>query len=269
MRDADCTAFLQWALPQLDLRWAGFRKVRHQVCKRIRHRIGALDLADLAAYRERLQADPQEWRALDACCRVTISRFFRDRHVFDVLRREVLPAIALRAQREARAARCWSAGCASGEEPYTIRILWDLDTARACPGATLSIVATDIDEAVLSRARGGCFERASLRELPVPLIEQAFERDDGNFRVRPEHRGGIEFVRQDLRLEMPPGQFDLVLCRYLAFTYFSPQLQGQMLARIAERLAPGGHLVIGSHERLPDGRQWLKPVPAVPQIFVK
>lgn len=123
MSDPDCTAFLQWALPQLDLNWPGFRKVRRQVCKRLRRRMSELELADFAAYRARLESDPAEWQVCDECCHITISRFFRDRRVFEVLRDRVLRDIAPRAQREHRDVRIWSAGCASGEEPYTLKIL--------------------------------------------------------------------------------------------------------------------------------------------------
>ncbi len=141
----DCTTFLQWSLPQRGLRWAGFRKVRGQVCKRLTRRMAALELADFADYRARLEADPQEWREFDQCCHITISRFYRDRGVFETLRRRVLPHIAARAKAEGRDARVWSAGCASGEEPYTVKILWDLEVATAYPGVSVSITATDID----------------------------------------------------------------------------------------------------------------------------
>src|SRR5262249_15949881 len=124
MRDADCTAFLQWALPQLDLHWPGFRKVRHQVCKRVRRRINALGLNGFESYRKCLETDPREWPVLDQCCHVTMSRFFRDRGVFDGLLSSILPAIAERARSEGRQAHCWSGGCAGGEEAYSLRILW-------------------------------------------------------------------------------------------------------------------------------------------------
>src|SRR5262245_61936230 len=117
MHDPECTAFLQWALPRLDLRWAGFRKVRKQVCKRLKQRLRLLGLPEFTAYRDQLAANPEEWRVLDDCCRITISRFFRDRGVFETLGDRVLPEIAQRAMREQRDAQCWSAGCASGEEP--------------------------------------------------------------------------------------------------------------------------------------------------------
>jgi len=267
VNDADCIAFLQWALPRLDMRWAGFRKVHRQVCKRVKRRMRSLGLTGFAAYRARLAADPQEWRALDACCHITISRFFRERSVFEVLRRRVLPDIAARAKQEGRKARCWSAGCASGEEPYTLKILWDLEVTGLVPGVGLSIIATDADTAMLERARAGCFAASSLRELPSHLVARAFDRVADRFCVRPRHRAGIGFVSQDLRTEAPKGPFDLILCRYVAFTYFSVPLQQQALARMAERLTPRGYLVIGAKERLPCEIAALAPLPEAPQIF--
>ena len=135
MTDADCVAFLQWALPRLDMRWKGFRKVRGQVCKRIKRRLQELGLEGYAAYRQRLESDPGEWRLLDECCHITISRFFRDRDVFEALRRRILPDVAHKAAREGRAVRIWSAGCASGEEPFTLKIFWDLEVAPLAPMA--------------------------------------------------------------------------------------------------------------------------------------
>jgi chemotaxis protein methyltransferase CheR len=265
MHDPDCTAFLQWALPRLDLRWAGFRKVRTQVCKRLKRRIHLLGLPGFIAYRDLLDADPDEWRVVDDCCRITISRFFRDRRVFEILCGRVLPGIAQRARNQQRDAQCWSAGCASGEEPYTLRLLWDLKTG----GATrLSIVATDIDDAVLARARKGCYPVASLRELPPDLVARGFEERNHLFRILERHRRGITFMHHDLRSDAIPGFFDLILCRNLAFTYFAPRLQCQVLERLAERLRPNGWLVIGAHERLPDAAApRLAPLATAPHIL--
>jgi chemotaxis protein methyltransferase CheR len=265
MRDADCICFLQWALPQLDMHWPGFRKVRRQVCKRVKRRIDALGLNGFASYRQRLEADPQEWRILDQCCHISISRFFRDRAVFEYLCGGILPAIAERARAERRQARCWSAGCASGEEPYSVRILWNL----AVKGATdaLSIVATDVDEALLARARDGCYGRTSLREIPPQLTSQAFARDGSRFCVRPQYREGVKFLKQDLRSGAPAGPFDLVLCRNIAFTYFGPLLRQKVAAIITDSLIPGGFLVVGTHEEVDDPR--LVAVPRMLHIFTK
>jgi chemotaxis protein methyltransferase CheR len=269
VNDQDCTAFLQWALPQIDLRWPGFRKVRRQVCKRLKQRMRDLGLADYSAYRARLEGDPSEWRIFDECCHITISRFFRDRGIFEVIRRRVLPDIAERAKREGREAQVWSAGCASGEEPYTLKIIWDVEVVKAFPGISLSIVASDVDKAMLSRAREGCFEPTSFHELPPPLIEQAFDRLDSRYCVKPEHRKGIEFLDQDLRTQMPGRFFDLILCRYVAFTYFSEPLQRKVLAGMLERLHPQGYLVIGTHEHLPSDISELAALDRAPQIFQK
>ncbi len=269
MNDIDCTAFLQWALPRLELRWPGFRKVRRQVCKRLKQRMRNLGLQDFAAYRARLEDDPSEWQVLDECSHITISRFFRNKGIFDVVRRQVLPAIAARANGEGRGVQIWSAGCASGEEPYTLKVLWDVEIANKYPNVPLSIIASDIDKTMLARARAGCFGRTSLYELPEPLIDQAFEQQGGQYCIKPRHCTGIEFVEQDLRTEMPTTEFDLILCRYVAFTYFVESLQAKVLASMVERLRPHGYLVIGSHEKLPRNIPKLAVLGTARQIFQK
>jgi chemotaxis protein methyltransferase CheR len=113
-----------------------------------------------------------------------LSRFFRDKHVFEVLRKRVLPDIAARVAGERRAAHIWSAGCASGEEPLSVKIVWDEEVARSIPGARLSIVATDINRAMLDRARRGCAP-ASLRELPQHFVDQVFDREGALYCIKP------------------------------------------------------------------------------------
>ena len=189
MNDPELVAFLQWALPRLGQRWRGYRKVRARVRKKLNERLRELGLPEIAAYRERLEAHPQEWAVLDALCRITISRFHRDRGVFDHLRRVVLPGLAQGAsERGAEVIRCWSAGCASGEEPYTLRILWERGLPAERARVPLRIVATDIDARLLERAREGRYPASSLEELPRELLETAFVREGEQFRVRDEGR---------------------------------------------------------------------------------
>jgi chemotaxis protein methyltransferase CheR len=138
MRDADCVQFLQWALPRLDLRWAGFRKVRRQVCRRISRRLAELGLSDGAAYRIYIEGNADEWDRLDRFCRITISRFWRDPAVFESLRDSVLPALG-------STVSVWSAGCASGEEPYSLVL------AAAEAGIAVRVLASDVDAALLDR----------------------------------------------------------------------------------------------------------------------
>ncbi len=256
----ECTALLQWALPQLGLRWPGFRRVRGQVCKRIRRRMGELGLSLATEYRARLERHPAERALLDSLCRITISRFWRDRAVFDRLRDELLPALAALARvRGERVLRCWSAGCASGEEPFSLALAFRLAVAPRFPELEIDILATDADPAVLRRARLARYPPGALRQLPAGWVEAAFEPADGERRLRAGWRRGVAFRRQDLRRRMPAGPFHLVLCRNLAFTYFDEPLQREVLGRLAARLAPSGLLLVGTHERLPPGDFGLEP----------
>jgi chemotaxis protein methyltransferase CheR len=251
LSDPDCTRFLQWALPRLRLRWAGFRKPRRQVCRRIRRRRQELGLPDLDAYRAYLEAHREEWAVLDGLCRVTISRFARDREVFAFLERRVLPELARAAAAETLAA--WSAGCASGEEPYSLALAWELEVAPSLPGVALEILATDADPALLERARAARYDAGSLRDLPPERRAAAFERDGDRLRLRPELARRVTFAQHDLRSAAPGGPFDLILCRNMAFTYFDRALQEETCAKLAAALRPGGALVVGGQEELPPG----------------
>jgi chemotaxis protein methyltransferase CheR len=252
-RDAACVAFLQWALPRLQLRWQGFRKVRKLVCKRVLRRAHELGLQSFDDYREQLAVSPAEWSTLDALCRIPISRFYRDRAVFDALRSELLPVLSESAlARGDTTLHAWSVGCASGEEPYTLSMIWRFDVARRFPSLDLRIVATDADEAMLERARRGCYAEGSLKLLPPDLRSSGFHEEPGLYRVRDEVRTDVTFLRQDVRATMPNGPFDLVLCRNVVFTYFEPSLQRTIAERIVGRMIDGGLLVVGCHERAPD-----------------
>ncbi len=251
---AQRAAFLQEVLPRLGLRARGFRRVAGQVHKRVARRVQALGLSGLEGYRRYLEAHPEEWEVLDGLCRVTISRFWRDRAVFERLREVELPRLREAARAQGRPLRLWSAGCASGEEPYSLALLLRVGLGMA--PEELAIVATEADEALLERARRARYEDGSLRELPAELRERGLERDGGAWRVRGELARGIEWRREDLRRARPEGPFDAILCRNLAFTYFGEGLQRATLARLRERLVEGGVLVLGVREGLPEGPGW-------------
>ncbi len=252
MRNEDCVCFLQWCLPRLGLRWPGYRKVRRTLCKRLGRRLRELGLGDLAAYRAFLLERPEEWARLDAFCRIPISRFYRDRGVFDHIGQNVLPELAAAATaRGDREVRCWSAGCASGEEVYTLRILWDLSVRPIHPEVRLRLLGTDVDAAVLRRAEAARYRGGSLKELPAAWLDAAFTRDGELFALRPAFRRDVAFREQDVRREQPDGPFGLVLCRNLGFTYFAAAAQEALRRTIETRLEAGGYLVIGAHEQLP------------------
>ncbi len=253
MRDAECVAFLQWALPRLRMRWAGFRRVRRQVCRRITRRMRELDLTGFAAYRALLEKHPAEWRTLDGMCRITISRFYRDRAVLGLLGSTVLPDSAQRAlARKRPTVTVWSAGCGSGEEPYTVALQWELVVSSDFPECGITILGTDSQPDLLRRAAEAEYSQSALRDLPAEL-RNAFDQRDDQSRLRARYRAAVHLVAHDLRTAPPRGPFDVVLCRNLAFTYWDEALQLETVQRIAGVLRTGGSLVIGAHEQLPPG----------------
>jgi len=256
-----CVKFLQWCLPRLGLRWQGYRKVHRLVCKRLNRRLAELGLTELSQYQVWLSAHPDEWARIEAMCRMPISRFYRDRDVFEAMAATVFPeAAACAARAGVGAVRCWSAGCASGEEPYTMLLVWRFLVARAWPQLDLRIVATDADDVAISRARTACYAPSSLKDLPRAWIAQDFQRANGLFCLSGALRDRVDFRLQDIRQAMPDGPFEIVLCRNLVFTYFDEVLQRKMLADILDRLVPGGFLALGKHEALPTGSSGLAPV---------
>ena len=165
---------------------------------------------------------------------------------------EVLPALATAARgRGDDQLRAWSCGCASGEEAYTLTMLWAVRLADRFPEPRLVVVASDADAALLNRARRGVYPAGSIRELPGDLRHTAIEAVGQSFRVRDRFREGVSWLCQDVRAEIPQHRFELILCRNLVLTYFDDTLQREVMGKIAAVLRPGGALVVGSHEVLP------------------
>jgi chemotaxis protein methyltransferase CheR len=250
IHEDECVEFLQSALPRLGLRWAAFRRNKRQVCRRLKTRIRSLGLPDPSAYARYVERHPDEWSVLEALCSVTISRFYRDRAVFDALAHEVLPTLA-HGLPKGQPLRVWSAGCASGEEPYSIALIWELDVSTSQPARELQILATDRDSQLLERAAVGCYRRSSLRELPAAWVERAFTNVGDAWCLDRMLRRSVTFQCQDLRQTLPNGPFDLILCRNLAFSYFELAEQRALLVRLSGQLAPSGFLVLGLDEALP------------------
>lgn len=253
LKNQDCCNFLQQNLPRLGLRWAGFRRVRSQVCKRLLRRLRELGLADLAAYQDYLARTPSEWEVFDSLCWISISRFYRDRAVFEHLRCYILPDLAYRLLKAGEEElRCWSIGCGCGEEPYSLRIIWKLYVKPPPPAKLrLHIIATTPDSQLIVRAQAKRYRAGSLRDLPGEMVTHAFLEDPPYFLLKPEFAQHVDFRMQDVRRQLPEGRFHLILCRNLVLTYFSPDLQRLIMTQVVAKLQPGGFLVIGRHEVLP------------------
>ncbi|MBK8994695.1 MAG: chemotaxis protein CheR [Myxococcales bacterium] len=241
-----------WALPRLGLDPLSFERLGKQVRKRIGRRVAELGLGDLAAYRAYLESHPEEWRELDARCFVTISRFFRDGQVFELLERVALPELAAGAEAEGRhELSIWSAGAAGGEEAYSLALLWRFRLAPRHPALELSVLGTELDPVSLARAAARRYPPGCLREVPADIRQAAFGRAAAELELHAEHARAVRFERGDLRRELPPGPFDLISCRNVAFTYFDAAARMKLLPRLLERLRPRGYLLLGRREDLP------------------
>ncbi len=260
MKDVEGVQFLQWCLPRLRLRWPGYRKVRRQVYKRIQRRLETLRLSTVADYRRYLESHPEEWTVLDSLCWISISRFYRDKAVFEFLEQEVLPSLARQSLAEDESVlRCWSIGSAGGEEPYSLSLLWKLKLHAQFLTVRLVILATDIDEQAIARARRGYYSSGCLKDLPEEWRTQGFDRTAEEFQIKPEYREPVTFLVQDIREAVPTETFHLILCRYLPFTYFDASLQDKTLRCLVGMMRTGGALVIGKGETLPPGEFGLIP----------
>ena len=235
------------------MRWAGFRKIRARVCKRIGKRVTFLGLNNVSDYQVFLNEHPGEWIELDELCRVTISRFYRDKMVFGFLEHEVLPALAQQAYNKGdNVIRAWSVGCASGEEPYTLSLIWELCLKSQFPDLNMEIVAIDISPTLIKRASKACYQYSSVKNLPSDWRDKAFEQVNGDYLLLPGYKQKVRFQCQDTRHAVPSGEFDLVLCRNLVFTYYDQTLQSEVGEKIVASLKPNGVLVLGIHEHLPE-----------------
>lgn len=259
--------FLQWALPKRGLRWSGFRRVRKQVRKRLQRRLKELKLNHWNEYINYLSQHPDEWERLDSFCRITVSRFYRDSETFALLHQNLLPQMQKNLQAQGQTVlRAWSAGAASGEEAYTLRLIEDFSLSPLVP---LEIIATDAQLYMLARALTGTYTGGSLRELPDEWVSQAFEQREGLYQLHDRYKVGVTWKHQDLLKEKPSGQFHLILCRNLAFSYFAFELQKSTLVELWRSLYPGGILVLGKHETLPYSPNGLEVIAPGKPIYRK
>jgi chemotaxis protein methyltransferase CheR len=238
--------FLRNACPPHDLEWRKYRRrsARHRVAERIRE----LRLETWLDYLEFLLRDPEESSRFPDLMRVTMTRFFRERECWEDLA-DLLPTLA---GHDRKSLTAWSAGCCGGEEPYSLAILWIDRIAHCYPSSTLDILATDIDDESLARGASARYSIQSLREARRELHAGWFERDDGFYRPLPEARRLVRFWKHNLMLDPPPRGVDLLLCRYLPFTYYSDRRLDAAVAILASALRHGGLLMIGRKEGMPE-----------------
>ncbi len=258
-------------LDHFDLSWAGYRRVRKGVKKRLARHMQEGGQRSVDDYLRWLETSPHAAKAAHELLTVSISRFYRDRHLWEVLEKSLLPKLACRAVKErAWAIRAWSAGCSCGEEAYSLRMAWDRARKRFPDMPAIEVWATDMSPAVLERARVGIYGPSSVKGLPAAILQAYFKPDPAGFAIREELKQGIHWVRHDFIQETPPcAHFDLVLLRNNLLTYFDMPIRIRALSQIVDTLPATGLLVIGDREELPSAPFPLERSPKYRCIFQK
>ena len=220
------------------------------VLRRLGARLRAAGVPDLAAYCRHLDGDPGELHRLVEALTVNVSAFFRNPATFRALAREVFPLLVTEKRAEGlRAIRLWSAGCATGEEPYSLAIALSEYLGPALPEFSVMALATDVDTASLAVARAGRYPARSLARLPRSIVARHFERTREGYRIGKSIRHMVHFREHNLLDPFPFTRIDVAVFRNVLI-YMARPLQSQLLETFFEVLNPGGFLVLGKVEGL-------------------
>jgi two-component system CheB/CheR fusion protein len=250
-KDGDLRAFLDRVRERTGLDFSAYK--RATIVRRLQRRMAAAGAATLPDYRRYMERHPEELQRLVASFLIKVTEFFRDPDLFTYLRDHVLPGLIGEA-RERGELRIWSAGCATGEEAYSLAMLVSDLLAEDAEELPVRIFATDIATDAVEFARRGIYTLAALQGLPPELIARHFTPVDGAFEVRKQVRSLVVFGEHDLANRAPFPRIDLVFCRNVLI-YFTPELQRRALQLFAFSLRQGGYLALGKAETvspLPD-----------------
>ncbi len=242
-------------LRELVYRHTGIRMAdnrRDLIYGRLSRRLRALGLTSFSDYCRYIEEgdDPEELEAFRNAVTTNLTAFFRESHHFDYLANELLPQLS-RQKRVERRLRIWSAGCSSGEEPYTIAMVLH-EALPDVHGWDARILATDLDSAILQKAREGVYDIQAIQRALGPRLKRWFLRGTGPFkgkaRVKKELRELIDFQKMNLMEPWPWKEpFDAIFCRNVLI-YFDKPTQQKLFDRFASFLPLQGHLFIGHSE---------------------
>lgn len=224
---------------------------RELVYGRLSRRLRALKLQNFTRYLQRIESgDEEELQHFCNAITTHLTSFFRESHHFEFLARQLLPALE-RSNANTRRMRFWSAGCSTGEEPYSIAMVV-LENMRHLRDWDIRILATDIDTNVLSHARAGIYSGERLQKVEQGRVQLWFEpvQDARHLQVREELKRLVCFKTLNLMDDWPmTGPIDAIFCRNVVI-YFDRETQRQIVARMAALQRPGDHLILGHSESL-------------------
>jgi two-component system CheB/CheR fusion protein len=232
--------------------------------RRVQKRMSEVQVESYADYIDYLEVHPGEYQPLFNTVLINLTSFFRDRDAWDALAAAVLPKVI--AERGNLGLRVWCAGCASGEEAYTIAILLAEAMGEESFRQRAKIYGTDADEEALAQARLGTYDERRFADVPPDLTERYFEAARGKRTFRPDLRRSLIFGRHDLVQDAAISRVDLLICRNVLM-YFNLEAQSRMVARFHFALNPHGYLFLGKAETLLAHGDSFKPVDLKHRLF--
>jgi two-component system, chemotaxis family, CheB/CheR fusion protein len=220
---------------------------RGTILRRLQRRMLATDSEDLRAYRRYAEENEDELNRLTSSFLIKVTEFFRDPDLFERLRDYVLPQLIGESEKQGRELRVWSAGCATGEEAYSIAILIAELLGDRLPQFNVRIFATDLDADAVAFARRGRYAAGVVDSVPEDLRARYFTQVGDMFEVSKRIRSMTVFGQHDLGQRAPFPRVDLALCRNVLI-YFTAELQRRALQLFAYALRDGGYLALGKSE---------------------
>ncbi|GAA4609430.1 two-component system CheB/CheR fusion protein [Actinoplanes octamycinicus] len=240
---------------------------RSSLSRRVDRRMAQISVAGYGDYLDHLQVHPEEFTTLFNTILINVTSFFRDPEAWEFLRSDVLlPLIA--AKPDGSPIRVWSAGCASGQEAYTLAMMLGEMLGPEQFRERVKIYATDVDEEQLGEARHATYGAREVESVPAGLLERYFEQVGDRYVFRKDMRRSIIFGRNDLVQDAPISRVDLLTCRN-TLMYFNAETQARILGRFHFALADGGALFLGKAEMLLSHGNLFLPTDLKRRIFRK
>ncbi|MBK8978088.1 MAG: PAS domain-containing protein [Planctomycetes bacterium] len=238
---------------------------RSTILRRVERRMHLRGLSDLGEFADLLEQDPDETGTLHRDFLISVTRFFRDTDAFELLRRNIVPQL-LRDLPQDSTLRVWCAGCATGEEAYSLAMLIveaaeELGTTR-----DVRIFATDVDDEALSFAGGGLYPKSIVADVSPERLERFFVHDGDDYRIAKSLRARVIFAPHDLMADPPLTSMQLISCRNLLI-YLDKPLQDRALRNLGYALRPGGCLFLGPSESLAELAYAFEPIERKWKLF--
>lgn len=265
LQDGQLDALLEYLQRNRGFDFRGYK--RASLTRRILRRMEIVGANDFDHYLDYLEVHPEEFPLLFNTILINVTAFFRDPLAWDYLAKEVFPDL-IGGKKATDPIRVWSAGCASGEEAYTIAMLLGEILGKDAFRKRVKIYATDVDEEALAQARQATYSSRDLQPVPAELQEKYFEQIGDRYTFRPDWRRSIIFGRHDLIMDAPISRLDLVVCRN-TLMYFNAETQTRILTRLHFALHDRGVLFLGRAEMLLTHSSLFAPLELKHRIFKK